>query len=492
MARRDARHGTRRRRRGPGRVALWAPLLLTLALFGAAVAADLSEFGPEQLGWKGADPSSDPAAVHAPGLGEVPEVDAVAGEAPEGTPLADAVRGALSGKLDRKMLGRNVVVAVADMDGEVAWSSNEGQITPASTTKVLTAVAALETLGPDHRFTTSVERGAAPDEIVLVGGGDPYLSAEPVSTNAFPERADLTTLARDAAAKLAEAGVTKVKLRYDASLFTGPADNPKWERGYVADEVVAPISALAVDSGRDPSGWGRVEDPAKAAATAFASALEDEGLSVGRPQEGKAEGAGTRLASIDSAPVAQIVERVLDVSDNEGAETLAHHVGLRVDDDGSFEGGARAVLSTLTGLGVETDRVVLHDGSGLARGNRVTAKALLQTLALAADEEHPHLRPALDGLPVAGFTGSLARRFDVGADSGLGRVRAKTGTLTGIHLLAGTVTGADGVPMLFVAGADRVPSAKTLDARARLDQIAAALAACRCAEPGSGSAAASR
>jgi len=79
------------------------------------------------------------------------------------------------------------------------------------------------------------------------------------------------------------------------------------------------------------------------------------------------------------------------------------------------------------------------------------------------------------------FSGSLSDRFDVRSAPGLGRVRAKTGTLTGVSGLAGVVRSADGEAMLFVALADRVKEANTLEARAKLDQIAAALAACRCA-----------
>ena len=65
---------------------------------------------------------------------------------------------------------------------------------------------------------------------------------------------------------------------------------------------------------------------------------------------------------------------------------------------------------------------------------------------------------------------------------GLGRVRAKTGTLAGVHGLAGTVVGADGAVMLFVALADRVAVENTLFARERLDLVAARLAACACAD----------
>ena len=121
------------------------------------------------------------------------------------------------------------------------------------------------------------------------------------------------------------------------------------------------------------------------------------------------------------------------------------------------------------------------DGSGLSRDNRLSVAGLLEVLAASVDADQPLLSGVATGLPVAGFTGSLTFRFDVDAGPGLGWVRAKTGTLTGVHGLAGTVTGRDGTPMLFVAVADKVRVPQTLFARARLDQIAAALAACRCA-----------
>lgn len=485
MARRDDLNGTSARRRRPGRVALWAPVVLTFALLGAAVGADQWAVGPTYLGWKGGDPATDPAAMDAPGvlgLSEVPEPSPVAAAAPSGVPLAELVKAAVDREVGDDSLGKHVVVTVSGLDGLPVHTAGRDALVPASTAKVLTGVAALEVLGPDERFSTVVEQGTEPSEIVLVGGGDPYLMAEPVALGSFPERADLTTLARETAAKLAETATTRVTLRYDTTLFDGPEDNPAWEPGYVAEDVVAPITALWVNSGKDPKGWGRVADPAQEAAKVFAAALEKEGLRVSSPQKGTLAEA-TTIASVESAPLSQIVERVLDVSDNEGAELLARHVGLAVGQEGSFSEGTTAILSTLEGLGVDVEGAELFDGSGLARTNHVRAQTLLQTLAVAASDAHPHLRAAIDGLPTAGFTGSLRERFANGAADGLGRVRAKTGTLTGVHVLAGVVTGADGVPMLFVAGADKVAPADTLEARATLDRIAADLAGCACATP---------
>ncbi len=455
--------------------------MLVVGVLGVAVAADHFAWGPRYLGWTSDAVSDGPvAAPEILGLGAVPTAPAVADEAPEAALDAAAIRKATRSALRDDSLGKHVVSLVATLDGTPVFSSGDDRLTPASTAKILTGVAALETLGPDHRFTTSVEVGADVDEIVLVGGGDPYLRAEPAPNGSFPEQADLTTLAFETATALTERGTTSVKLSYDASLFTGPADNPEWEAGYVGEEVVSPISALWVDRGVDPDSGRRVPDSAAAAAQVFADALEKRGVSVSGPQSGEVAADAEVLASVDSAPVSQIVERVLEVSDNEGAEVLSRHVGIAVEDDGSFVAGSESVLSTLTELGVDVSGDVLLDGSGLSRKNHLSATTLVAALALAASDDDPRLRPAIDGLPVAGFTGSLNSRFDVAADDGLGKVRAKTGTLTGVHVLAGITTDAAGVPMLFVVGADKVPVEKTLQARATLDQFAAALAGCVC------------
>ena len=96
------------------------------------------------------------------------------------------------------------------------------------------------------------------------------------------------------------------------------------------------------------------------------------------------------------------------------------------------------------------------------------------------------MRALLGGLPVAGFSGSLTLRFDDAPPAAVGAVRAKTGTLSGVSSLAGTVVSRDGVPMVFALMLDRVKAADEGYAEAALDRAAAALGACRCARAGTG------
>lgn len=487
MARRDADHSGREAvrppRRGPGRLAVWLPVVLVLALLGAAVAADEYAWGPTYLGWKGGDPSIDPAVVAPPGLLDLPEVP---DPAPVAVPvtvggLASAqVRAALNRPLKDKDLGPHVIAAVAPLDGgDPVLSRGKDVFMPASTTKLLTGIAALSALGPGTTFDTTVVRGAREGDIILVGGGDPLLAAAP-DADGWPVRADLTTLAQKTALALSAQDTATVRLRYDTSLFTGPGVNPDWESDYVPDGVVSPITSLWVDSGRDPQGWGRVSDPARAAADTFAGLLREAGIRVAGVRPARAALGAEPVAAVSSPPLDQIVQWVTDVSDNESAEVLMRHVGRVVAGEASNEAGVRAVRDVLEGLGVDVTDVVLRDGSGLSRKNRFRADTLVDVLQTASSPEHPELRALIEGLPVAGFTGSLTSRFAESGEEGLGRVRAKTGTLTGAHALAGLVTGADGVPMVFVLAADQVAPDESLDARVALDEAAAALAVCRC------------
>ncbi|MGZ6678107.1 MAG: D-alanyl-D-alanine carboxypeptidase/D-alanyl-D-alanine endopeptidase [Nocardioides sp.] len=387
----------------------------------------------------------------------------------------------------RSALGRHVVAAVAGLTGPLVASRGSGAAIPASTTKLLTAAAVLALDGPEKRFTTRtvLTDSAGADTVTLVGGGDPLLAAGPPAVGDYPHVADLTTLAKQTASALRAHGVTSIRLRYDTSLFTGPDVAPTWPESYLAEGVVAPISPLWVDEGRtvaDNEATGRVADPAKGAAAAFATALGSAGVRIhGRVSERPAPAGSADLAHVDSPPLREIVDHVLEVSDNEGAEVLAHQAGLASGDGGSFAGGAAAVRAALGKLGVDTAGLVLDDGSGLSRANRIAPATLVGVLQQAAAQSR--LAPIVTSVPVAGFSGSLYDRFD-DADgrtgAGRGLVRAKTGTLTGVDALAGYTQDASGAPVVFAIMADRVAVTDTLEARHELDSLATALTVCRC------------
>jgi D-alanyl-D-alanine carboxypeptidase/D-alanyl-D-alanine-endopeptidase (penicillin-binding protein 4) len=468
VGRRDARHGSR--------LAFWLPVLLVVALLGGGGTAYWLDRGQS-------DPDQDPEQVAPPSGLELPALTDPGPVASPATGTADPakVRRALAPLLRDDDLGPHVLATVAGLDGSLLYTGGTGEAVPASTLKLLTTAAALDTLGPDHTFATTVV-SAGPRRVVLVGGGDPLLSATRPERGAYPRTADVATLARATAAQLKASGTTRIRVGYDATLFTGPDVDPHWPDSYIPDGVVAPIQSLWVDEGRPAEGTGRVDDPAQVAATVFAAALDRAGIEVvGVPQPRTADPAATELARVTSPPLSQIVEHTLLVSDNEAAEVLARQVAIATGAPASFSGGADAVLATISGLGVPTSGATTYDGSGLSRDNRLDPDTLTGVLELAGSAEHPDLRTVLTGLPVAGFNGSLSARFSGASDKeGRGSVRAKTGTLTGVSGLAGTVIDRTGTPMVFAVLADDIAVLDTLDARDALDDVAAALAGCRC------------
>ncbi|MGW2745905.1 D-alanyl-D-alanine carboxypeptidase/D-alanyl-D-alanine endopeptidase [Streptomyces sp. NPDC001450] len=390
-------------------------------------------------------------------------------KAPPGQKALADVLGPL---LDAPALGGGHAAAVVDVStGKQLYGTAAGQaFTPASTTKIATAVAALSALGPDHRLTTRAALEPDTRELVLVGGGDPTLTAHPEADG----WASLRTLAADAAAALKKRGIDKITLSYDTTLFSGPALHP-----IGVNDNLAPVSALTADEGRtDDSTSGpaaRVSDPAADAAGKFADCLKKAGIKVTPPGPSKATNRAETLATVSSPPLSTLVERMLTNSDNDIAEALARQTALVSGRAASFDGGAKAIATRLTKLGLPMSGAAFHDGSGLNRDDRLTANLLTALLVKAADPARPGLRPVLTGLPVAGFTGTLADRYTDGA---AGVVRAKTGTLTGVNTLAGTVVDQDGHLLTFAFLAS--DTTDPMDAQSALDKTATALAGCGC------------
>lgn len=434
----------------------------------------------------GAAAKGEATTSPAPGL-LAPVVLAATDLVAQPSPTASGVAAALRKPLTARALGGSAQYSVFDpaSNSELAGVAGQAPATPASTTKVLTAAAVLQALGADARLATTVTQ-TGPGRLTLVGGGDPLLQ---VRKNKGGSRASLAELARRTSSALRAAigqGSPSVQLDYDDSLFAGPTRSPSWEASYTkpARAIVPPIGSLMADRGF--VGGAVDEDPGLATARAFADRLRQEGVKVrGAVSKANPGRPATPIAQVFSPPMADLVGEMLRYSDNVTAEVLGHLAGGRTTGSYSFTGGAEATMKALMGLGVSTVGLVLRDASGLSRSNLIPPITLAQTLAAALMNKTPELWSIIAGLPVAGFDGTLADRFVKGnARAGRGYVRAKTGTLTGVSALAGTVVTASGRTLVFAFMAPRTPD--TFGAEEAWDRAASVLAGCGCGSIGAG------
>ena len=374
--------------------------------------------------------------------------------------------------------GRMFGAVIDEATGAQVYANNANQAgTPASTLKTLTTAVALDAYGPDRRFATTVRRDPAdPGKVYLVGGGDPYLLGGEPSDG----RASILTLARSTAEALkAQGQSTPVEVVTDNTLFAGPGWNPDWLPGY--RDYAADTSALWIDGARinNQAIGPRDRDPARGAGNALAAELRRQGIQVTAVNAGTAPQQATELAQVQGLPLERIVEQILIYSDNDAAEVLFRHVGRTGGRGGSITDAQAAMQQALTRLGAWTDGMRIVDGSGLSRSNLASATALTRAVQLAVSTDHPQLRALATGMSVAGGEGTLAGRYlEDGTQAGRGLVRAKTGTLTQVHSMAGYVRAADGALLVysFIINGDPDEYAD----RVWLDRVTSALAGCGC------------
>ncbi|GGI47559.1 D-alanyl-D-alanine carboxypeptidase/D-alanyl-D-alanine-endopeptidase (penicillin-binding protein 4) [Agromyces flavus] len=322
----------------------------------------------------------------------------------------------------------------------------------ASVMKVLTSAAALAVFAPDHRFATTVVRGAEPGSVVLVGGGDLTLSRTPSgSETVYPGAAHLDELARQvrAAWEADPSNPPLTKLVLDSSLFGGEPWHASWdpaerELGYMPD-----ITALMVDGDRqDPyaNTSARGTDPVGRAGEAFAAEVGG----IGAIERGVAPSGAAELGRVWSPTVAQLVEKSLIVSDNTAAEMLARLVAIEVGTGGTFEAIDPAMRQVLATYGIARGGIRVVDGSGLSPDNAVPP-AYLTRLFAKIESREGNLGVIRDGLPVSGQKGSLSYADRFAGDNAIadGAVFAKTGWITTGYTLSGIIHAQDGTTLTF-------------------------------------------
>lgn len=348
---------------------------------------------------------------------------------------------------------------------------------PASTLKTVTALYALDRLGPDHHFATRVLR--AGDTLVLAGGGDPLLDSDALAMlaretaraaagwrparfevwgGALPRVAEIApgqaahlaynptisgmmlnfnrvhlgwrcadacalTLEARAARQTPRAYSIRAEVRPGGGGFThGDAgDGETWQ---------VPRARL----GKAGSRWLPVRRPELYAGDVFQTLCRAEGLALPAPVEAATLRTGTEIARYTSPPLTVVLAGMLEHSTNLTAEA----VGLAASGAGDLRSSAGAMARWLGG------EAVFEDHSGLSAGNRITARGLASMLARA--DAKTRLRPLLKTDPLRDVLGAEAR------GDGVGRaplVAAKTGTLNFVSGLAGYAGTLDGFEVSF-------------------------------------------
>ncbi len=424
---------------------------------------------------RGADahvPPPPPAVTAKPGV--VP----VATNAP--MPSQAALAAALAIAAADPNLGKLGARVTDAMTGEELFQqSDDVLLQPASTNKTLTSAAALLALDRNARVTTRVIAADQPGTVVLVGGGDPTLSGAAPGQDTWYHGAPRLS---DLADQVRRSGVTPTAVQVNTSLFTGPSFAPGWDPADIEGGDISPIESAMLDAGRIQPATDesrRSATPALDAGHALAAALGVDPQHVTVTNQPVDTGA-RQLAAVQSAPLIDRLNEMMNVSDNVMAECIAREVAASMQRPLSFTGAVSAVTNRLSTAHIDTGSAILRDSSGLSVDDRLSAKTLDAVVQAAAGPDEPKLRPLLDLLPIAGGSGTLSDRFIDGTPAGSGPagwLRAKTGSLTAINALAGVVTDRSGRVLTFAL----ISNDAGMSGRTAIDALGVVLWSCGCA-----------
>ena len=419
-------------------------------------------------------PAAPPPSSPAP-LAAEPAQAAAAASADQGAPSVPAAGAALAGAIrarlaDPRLAGSAIGLSVwVEGVGEVAAHNADLALLPASNQKLFTAMGVLSLIPQTDRLVTEVratgprEGGVLSGDLVLVGGGDPTLTARgPHSLDAL-------------AAAVKARGIDEVRgaLVGDETRYDRLRGAPGWLPQHVP-VFIGPLSAVVVDRNQLRPDAAYAADPLPGTLPYFRAALLRAGVRVLGPNVVGAAPAGSSVvAGLTSPPIGDLVGEMLNQSDNLIAELLVKEVDHRTGGGpGSTAGGLAAMTEAVGGLGVALAGVSA-DGSGLSREDRRSARewrALLQ-----AAQARPWAERLMGSLPLAGRNGTLARRFVRTAAEN--NVRAKTGWIDEARALSGYLTTAGGRSVVFSMVINgTTPGSPALNA---LDGLVATIAADR-------------
>ncbi|MFR7778177.1 MAG: D-alanyl-D-alanine carboxypeptidase [Bifidobacterium angulatum] len=454
-------------------------VVVTLAVCVGYTIADVYDVAPGLLTAQSA-PTRTYSAIPTPLA-----AGAVAGKADRDVPIDEKKAEKLITALVESEGTGNFSVAIAAADGTIAAERNlDTEREPASTTKTLTAFAAVHTLEMSGTLDTEVYLAHADTSptIVLQGHGDMLLGEGQNDPSHINGRAGLATLAQNTVQSLRQRGIDQVALAVDDSLFGDDNTSTALEQNNDGNAMYTPLSSMAVDGGR--MRYGLTADPdaftdyptlsrttASDAAQTFRSLLTQQGITVTDSSDTSGTEASARIAKVSSAPLNEVMAFMLRHSDNTLAELFARLTALKLGLGNSMDADIQAVVQVLRANDIPTDGLHLTSCSGLAAGTRLRIPTLLavQRSLVGLDDGGA---AEIEGLSVPGLTGTARNRAANDDIKGLARV--KTGSLGGVRALVGNVSREHGGVLLFAVIVN--DSSDELAANNAIDDFMAGLA----------------
>ncbi len=348
----------------------------------------------------------------------------------------------------------NTGICVWDLtaDSLLFGYNNQKVMRPASTQKIVTAVAALRLLGAKHEFRTQAYYTGTitPDSVLK---GDVYIIGDYDPMYSY---ADLQELAKS----IKDLGVREIDGRIYGDASMKNAD--RYGNGWCWDDVPSSSQpyhcALMLERGMQAPDFKHYSnDLYFNAAEHFVMVLSDELRKIGvLPADSLLPLVDYAVSEMEvmgnhfytkSRTIEEVMQRMMKNSDNYHAEAVFYQIAyLGTGKHCSWKDGARQVNNVLKMAGVNPTYVEVADGSGVSLYNYASpdAQVALLRFAYLNEDIFNYLYPAL---PIAGVDGSLSTRMTTG--SARGNVRAKTGTVSGVSCLCGYVIASNGHHLAF-------------------------------------------
>jgi serine-type D-Ala-D-Ala carboxypeptidase/endopeptidase (penicillin-binding protein 4) len=415
----------------------------------------------------------DSSAAPIDGVGTVADGRPTPQQLPEATRLRTC---SVSSITKDAALGTLRAAVTNSSSGELLFARGATKTTTQGTQQQLfTAAAALNILGKDFRFSTRVYDGSVDGTIVLVGTGDPTITALHSGESVYKGAARLDDLANqvNAAYNDAHPGVPITTIVLDTSLWpAGDNWNTTWSSGAISGGTLSKITALQVDGDRaNPmvASSPRSTNPVGRAGDLFAAAL---GATV-TFTDGQAVMSNTLLGEVKSQKLSVLVNQML----TSGDKTLAEFIARRVSVDAGFGGSTSSVgegISSALGLyDLDPAGNQFEDGSGLSTSNKLQPQFVADAMSRIRDGDKD-LNIIYNSLSEAGKKGSLASRFQ--GNAAAGHVFARPGSGSGTQSLVGTIDAKDGTSLSFAIYA----TGKGVGAAANpvIDKLVAAMYKC--------------